>query len=215
MAFLFLPSLLLFFLSLHILAFSFCPLLLSICFLPLPLVFELCFCLFPGNPLFIGPLLVVQPSFVAHCPSASWSAFVVPFFGQWGCIRGQVFCFSSSCRLSRLSSCLLSGFPLSNSLSNPLPNQSSQSQSSHEDWTHEGWSQSQDPHPQSLSPQEDIPLTRGIYARYPLSKRKRRWGSFFGFFFSRVSHPAVLSVAVLTPGSGQGQGPKGKADPAF
>ena len=29
-------------------------------------------------------------------------------------------------------------------------------------------------------------------------------------FFSRVSHPAVLSVAVLTPGSGQGQGPKGK-----
>ena len=27
-------------------------------------------------------------------------------------------------------------------------------------------------------------------------------------FFSRVSHPAVLSAAVLTPGSGQGQGPK-------
>ena len=26
--------------------------------------------------------------------------------------------------------------------------------------------------------------------------------------FSRVSHPAVLSAAVLTPGSGQGQGPK-------
>ena len=44
---------------------------------------------------------------------------------------------------------------------------------------------------------------------YPLSKRKRRWGSFFGkSFFSRVTHPAVLSAAVLTPGSRQGQGPK-------
>ena len=30
----------------------------------------------------------------------------------------------------------------------------------------------------------------------------------FIFFSSRVSHPAVLSAAVLTPGSGQGQGPK-------
>ena len=44
---------------------------------------------------------------------------------------------------------------------------------------------------------------------YPLSKRKRRWGSFFGkSFFSKVTHPAVLSAAVLTPGSRQGQGPK-------
>ena len=34
-------------------------------------------------------------------------------------------------------------------------------------------------------------------------------------FFSRVSHPAVLSVAVLTPGSGQGQGPKGKGWPSL
>ena len=53
-------------------------------------------------------------------------------------------------------------------------------------------------------------------SRYPLGKRKRLWGSFFGkSFFPRVTHPAVLSAAVLTPGSGQGQGPKGKGWPSL